>query len=59
MNARVFFYSPQYAKGFMPPDRTWYCDNDWPRLMQAMSRRFANPKVAVFPAAPLQLPRIV
>lgn len=59
MNARVFFYSPQYARGFMPPDRSWYCDNDWPRLMEAMSRRFINPKVAVFPAAPLQLPRIV
>jgi lactate racemase len=57
--ARVFFYSPQYAKGFMPPDRTWYGDNDWGRLMEAMARRFRRARVAVFPVAPLQLPRVV
>ena len=59
MNARVFFFSPQYGRGFVPPDRSWYCDNDWPRLMAAMSRRFTRASVAVFPAAPLQLPRRV
>lgn len=59
MKAQVFFYSPQYGKGFVPPDRSWYCDDDWPRLMAAMARRFKQAKVAVFPAAPLQIPRVV
>ena len=59
MNAPVFFYSPQYAKGFMPPDRTWWGDNDWDRMMAALARRFREAQVAVFPAAPLQIPRIV
>jgi len=59
MNARVFLYSPQYGRGFVPPDRSWYGDNDWQRLMAAMSRRFSRASVAVFPAAPLQLPRRV
>ena len=59
MKAEVFFYAPQYGKGFFPPERNWYGDNDWPRLMAAMARRFKRANVAVFPAAPLQLPRIV
>lgn len=58
IKAKVFFYSPQYACGFVPPDRTWYCDNDWQRLMADMARRFKKAKVAVFPVAPLQLPRV-
>lgn len=57
--ARVFFYSPQYAKGFFPPNRDWYCDHDWDRLMADLERRFPRAKVLVFPCAPLQLPRIV
>ena len=57
MNARVFFYSPQYERGFTSPERSWYCDNDWLRLMAAMSRRFPRAAVTVFPAAPLQLSR--
>ena len=56
MNAGVFMYCPQYGSGFVPPDRTWYCDSDWGRLMEAMVRRFVTPRVAVFPTAPLQLP---
>ncbi|MCE5241542.1 lactate racemase domain-containing protein [bacterium] len=59
MKAPVFFYSPQYGRGFVPPNRDWYCDNDWDRLMAAMARRFRRAKVAVFPVAPLQIPRIV
>lgn len=59
MKAPVFFYSPQYAKGFMPPDRTWYGDHDWDRMMAAMAQRFQRANVAVFPAAPLQIPRMV
>lgn len=59
MKAPVFFYSPQYERGFVPPDRNWYCDNDWPRLMEAMARRFTRANVVVFPAAPLQIPRLV
>jgi len=59
MGAPVFFYSPQYGKGFMPPERSWYGDSDWERLMAAMARRFKQARVAVFPAAPLQIPRIV
>jgi hypothetical protein len=59
MKAPVFFYSPQYGKGFMPAERSWYGDNDWERLMAAMARRFQRAQVTVFPAAPLQLPRVV
>lgn len=59
MRAPVFFYSPQYGDGFMPPDRSWYGDSDWDRLMADMSRRFVQARVAVLPAAPLQIPRIV
>jgi hypothetical protein len=59
MNARVFLYSPQCGRGFAPADRSWYCDNDWPQLMAAMSRRFPRAVVVVLPAAPLQLPRTV
>lgn len=57
--ANVFFYSPQYGRGFMPPDQNWWCDHDWERLMADMSRRFRRAQVAVFPAAPLQIPRLV
>jgi len=57
--APVFFYSPQYDRGFMPPNRDWYGDNDWERLMAAMARRFPQARVTVFPTAPLQLPRLV
>jgi hypothetical protein len=56
MSARVFMYCPQYGSGFLPPDRTWYCDSDWGRLVEAMARRFDRARVAVFPTAPLQLP---
>jgi hypothetical protein len=59
MNARVFFYSPQYDRGFTSANRCWYCGNDWPRLMATMSRRFPRAAVTVFSAAPLQLPRAV
>jgi len=58
MQARMFIYSPQYGDGFIPQDRSWYGDNDWERLMEAMSRRFGRAAVAVFPAAPLQIPRV-
>jgi len=58
MQAPVFFYSPQYDRGFMPPNRDWYGDNDWEAMMAAMARRFRRARVAVFPAAPLQLPRL-
>lgn len=57
--ARVFMYSPQYGKGFLPEDRSWYCDDDWVRLMAALSERFPHARVAVLPAAPLQTPRFV
>jgi nickel-dependent lactate racemase len=57
--AEMFWYSPQWGRGFVPPDRHCYGDHDWPRLMAAMARRFKRARVAVFPAAPLQLPRIV
>lgn len=59
MKAPVFFYSPQYGRGFVPPERSWYGDHDWDRLMADMARRFPRANVAVFPAAPLQLPRLV
>jgi len=55
-NASVFMYCPQYGKGYVPTDRTWYCDNDWGRLMKAMAKRFPKAAVAVLPAAPLQIP---
>ena len=56
MSANVFVYCPQYGKGFVPKDASWYCDNDWRRLMRAMTRRFPQASVAVLPAAPLQIP---
>lgn len=59
MSAPVFFYSPQYGRGFVPPERNWWGDHEWPRLMADMSRRFPAARVAVFPAAPIQLPRVV
>jgi hypothetical protein len=59
MNAPVFFYSPQYGKGFVPQSRSWYGDSDWEQLMADMSRRFPRAKVAVLPAAPLQIPRFM
>lgn len=58
MKAQMFCYSPQYGQGFLPPDRTWYGDNDWDRLMAALARRFPRARVVVFPSAPLQLPRV-
>jgi hypothetical protein len=57
--ARVFFYSPQYGRGFVPPEPKWYCEDDWGRLMAAMARRFEQARVLVFPVAPLQIPRLV
>lgn len=59
MQAEVFLYSPQYGDGFVPEDSSWYCDSDWRRLMHAMSRRFPRASVAVLPAAPLQIPKMV
>ena len=56
-NAKVFMYCPQYGKGYVPADRSWYCDGDWDRLMGAMSRRFPRASVAVLPAAPFQIPK--
>jgi len=58
MAAGVFMYCPQYGDGFTPPDRKWYCESDWGRLMDAMSRRFSRARVAVFPVAPLQIPKV-
>ena len=55
-SAKVFMYCPQYGKGYVPTDRTWYCDNDWDRLMKAMAKRFPRASVAVLPAAPFQIP---
>jgi len=57
MDANVFLWSPQYGNGFVPRETSWYCDNDWKRLMRAMSRRFDRAKVAVLPVAPLQIPK--
>jgi len=56
-SAKVFMYCPQYGKGYVPTDRSWYCDSDWDRLMDAMARRFPRASVAVLPAAPLQIPK--
>lgn len=58
MKAPVFFYSPQYGKGFVPPDKSWYCEDNWERLMAAMACRWPQAQVLVFPVAPLQLPRL-
>lgn len=56
-HARIFLYSPQVGNGFVPQGSGWYCDNDWERLTQAMTRRFPQARVAVLPSAPLQIPR--
>lgn len=56
--AEVFLYSPQVGWGFVPRNRSWYCENDWDRLMAAMAQRFPRAEVAVLPAAPLQIPSL-
>jgi hypothetical protein len=56
--ASVFLYCPQIANGYVPDNRSWYCDHDWDRLMAAMAQRFPAANVAVLPAAPIQLPTI-
>ena len=56
MAARIFMYCPQYGDGYTPRNTSWYYDNDWARLTAALSRRFPAAAVAVFPAAPIQLP---
>ena len=55
--ASVFVFSPQAGRGYVPADGTWYCDNDWDRLMAAMLQRFPSPQVVVLPSAPLQMPK--
>ncbi len=54
--AEVFLYSPQVGHGFVPRNRTWYCDDNWERLMAALRQRFPRANVLVLPAAPLQIP---
>jgi nickel-dependent lactate racemase len=54
--AEVFLYCPQVGRGYTPKNRSWYCENDWDRLMTAMAQRFPRADVAVLPAAPLQIP---
>ncbi len=56
VRARVFVFCPQVGKGYVPTDRSWYCDHDWDRLLAAMRKRFPRAKVAVLPSAPLQMP---
>jgi len=54
--ANVMLFSPQAGAGYVPADSTWYCDNNWDRLMDAMLQRFPTAEVAVLPTAPLQMP---
>jgi hypothetical protein len=56
MKAGIFMYCPQYGDGYVPRNTSWYCDGDWGRLMAALARRFPAATVAVFPAAPIQIP---
>jgi len=56
MNADVFMYCPQYGDTYIPRDTKWYYDNNWEHLTAALARRFPAANVAVFPAAPIQIP---
>jgi len=56
MTAKQILYSPQYGKGFVPVTDSYYYENNWPRLMQGLEKRFPHASVAVLPAAALQLP---
>lgn len=53
--ANVFVYCPQTGHGYSPANKSWYCDDNWDRLMDAMLKRFPKASVAVLPAAPLQI----
>ena len=55
-SAQVFLFSQQVGSGYVPANRSWYCDSDWDRLMAAMTQRFPGASVAVLPSAPLQMP---
>lgn len=55
--ARQILFSPQYGRRFVPLGETHYVENDWERLMAGLAARLpAAARVAVFPAAALQLP---
>ena len=56
MTAGHVLYSPQYGNTFMPDNDAWYHESNWARLMKDLQRRFRRARVAVFPAAPLQIP---
>jgi len=54
--ARMFVFCPQAGGAYVPSSPDWYCENDWDRLIAAMSERFRSPRVVVLPSAPLQMP---
>jgi hypothetical protein len=55
--ASVFLYTPR-TDGFPPTShKTWYCDDNWERLIGAMLTRFPTAEVCVLPTAPIQMPQ--